>query len=96
MLPHNGNKYILVPMGHSINMSKNMKNKANNWIICENLKMINFLLCQQSGYIRYPCFPSLWDSRVKHRHWVEKTLSFRKQLIMDEHNVINEPFDRSL
>lgn len=27
--------------------------------------MVNFLLGQQGGYIKYPCFLCLWDSRIK-------------------------------
>ena len=44
----------------------------HNWVICVDLKMVNFLLAQQSGYTKYPCFIGLWDSRDKAQHWVKK------------------------
>ena len=34
-----------------------------------DLKMVNFLLQQQTGYKKYPCFLCYWDSRDKANHW---------------------------
>jgi hypothetical protein len=41
----------------------------HQWVICVDLKMVNFLLGQQSGYTKYPCFLWLWESRAKHEQW---------------------------
>ena len=30
----------------------------------KDLKMVNFLLGQQSGFTKYPCFLCMWDSRT--------------------------------
>ena len=82
LLLHNGNKYGSVPIGHSIHMKEkyeeiktvlhSIKYHEHNWLICVDLKMVNFLLGQQSGYTKFPCFLWLWDSRAKHLHWVQK------------------------
>ena len=53
--------------------------------------MVNFLLGQQSGYTKYPCFICLWDSRARSDHWVKKEWPERITLTVNECNVINEP-----
>ena len=53
--------------------------------------MVNFLLVQQSSYIKYPCFISLWDSRARNEHWVRKKWPERIKLTVNESNIINEP-----
>ena len=35
---------------------KRIKYTKHNWVICLDLKMVNFLLGQQSGYTKFPCF----------------------------------------
>ena len=35
----------------------------HEWLICVDLKMVNFLLGQQSSFTKYPCFLCMWDSR---------------------------------
>ena len=90
VLLHNGNKYASVPIGHSIHMKekyeeiktviKLIKYNEHNWIICVDLKMVNFLLGQQSGYTKYPCFLCLWDSRARLKHWVRKDWPSREKL----------------
>ena len=54
-------------------------------------KMVNFLLDQQGGYTKYPCFLCYWDSRADKDHWVRKKWLSRHRLIPAEKNVINEP-----
>lgn len=76
----NGNEYSTVPVGHSKHTKKNdkeikmmlniLKNQEHDWVICVDLKMVNFLLGQQSGCTKYLCFLCLRDSRTKERHWV--------------------------
>ena len=73
VLLHNGNKYGCIPIGHSTKMTEKQENIAvvlekiaysqHQWLICVDLKMVNFLLGQQGGYTKYPCFLCLWDSR---------------------------------
>ena len=101
VLLHNGNKYGSVPIGHSIHMKEkyeeiktvlhSIKYHEHNWLICVDLKMVNFLLGQQSGYTKFPCFLCLWDSRAKHLHWVQKDWPSREKLDVGKNNVINEP-----
>ena len=42
------------------------------WLLCVDLKMVKFLLGQQSGYTKYPRFICLWDSCARIDHWVKK------------------------
>ncbi|CAH0552824.1 unnamed protein product [Brassicogethes aeneus] len=75
VLLNNGNKLGSLPIAHSTKLKeeyptiaivlKKIKYNEHKWIICVDLKMVNFLLGQQSGYTKYPCFICLWDSRVK-------------------------------
>jgi hypothetical protein len=65
VLLNNSNKYGSIPIGHSTTMKEVYKafslvlEKINyqkhQWVICVDLKMVNFLLGQQSGYTKYPC-----------------------------------------
>jgi hypothetical protein len=98
---NNGNKYGSIPIGHSTKMKEEYKaislvlEKINyqehQWVFCEDLKMVNFLLGQQSGYTKYPYFLCLWDSRAKHKHWAGKDWSLREYMVVGGRNVINEP-----
>ena len=63
----------------------------HQWLICVDLKMVIFLLGQQSGYTKYPCFICLWDSRARSDHRVKKEWPERIALTVNECNVINEP-----
>ena len=53
--------------------------------------MVNFLLGQQFGYTKHPCFLCMWDSRDKANHWVKKDWEPRIKLKAGEENIINEP-----
>ena len=53
--------------------------------------MMNFLLGQQTEYIKYPCLMCLWDSRAKQQHWIKKCLPTRNALKVGEENIIREP-----
>ena len=59
--------------------------------ICVDLKMINFLLCQQRKYIKYPCFMCLWNTRARNVQWEKKEWSPRIEKTVNEANIINEP-----
>ena len=78
VLLHNGNIYgaiRMLPKTNMVTLKELMEQyehiklvldllqyKEHNWVICVDLKMVNFLLGQQGGYTKYPCFPCLWDS----------------------------------
>ena len=49
-----------------------IKCQDHNWVICVDLKMVSFLLGQQGGYAKFPCFICLWDSRDKQHRWSQK------------------------
>ena len=72
-------------------VSEKINYQEHQWVICVDLKMVNFLLGQQSGYTKYLCFLCLWDSRAKHEHWTRKDWPPREYLVIGEQNVINEP-----
>ena len=82
VLLHIGNLYGAIPIGHSVHLKEQyehiktvlqlLKYDEHKWIICVDLKMVNFLLGQQGGYTKYPCFLCLWDSRAKNKRWEQK------------------------
>ena len=79
---HNDNQYGSIPIGHSVTLKENYKNIkvvlerlkycVHQWLICLDLKMVNFLLGQQGGHIKYFCFLCYWDSRANEEHLVRK------------------------
>jgi len=101
VLLHNGNKYGSIPIAHSTKMKEQydiialvlekIKYHEHQWVICVDLKMVNFLLGQQSGHTKYPCFLCLWDSRDKTQHWVRKEWPRRENMDVGEKNIINDP-----
>lgn len=99
VLLHNGNKFHSLPIAHSTKVKeeyyvialvmKKIKYDEHKWVICVDLKMVNFLLGQQSGFTKYPCFICLWDSRAKTEHWKRKQWPSRETLVPGTPNVIN-------
>lgn len=79
---HNGNICRSIPIWHSVALKKEyatikvvlerLKYRDHEWLNCEDLKMVNFLLGQQGGDTKYPCLICYWDSRAKDEHWVRK------------------------
>ena len=53
--------------------------------------MVNFLIGQQGGYTKYPCFICSWDSRVTDQHWSKKVCPIHEQLVHADKNFVNEP-----
>ena len=53
--------------------------------------MVNYLLGQQGGYTKHPCFLCYWDSRAKSQHWVKDGWPERNNLKRRDKNIINEP-----
>ena len=73
---------------------KKINYAGHNWLICVDLKMVNFLLGQQGWYTKYPCFLCLWDCRQKGYHWIERNWSLRENMVVGKRNVIQEPLIR--
>ena len=53
--------------------------------------MVNFLLGQQSGFIKYPYFLCMWNSRDRAQHYTKKDWPLWEELVpCKEMNVIND------
>ena len=101
MLLHNGKRYVSLPIDHFTKLKKDYDNiktvlqklddDFRQWLICVDLKMVDFLLGQESGYTKYPCCICLWRSRARDDHWIKKGWPPRDSMRVSEANVINEP-----
>jgi hypothetical protein len=111
ILLHNGNKYAGIPIAHSTQLKEEyyislvlnkIKYHEHEWVICVDLKMVNFLLGQQSGYTRaifYVIYlalvlssPASYVSGIdKEEHWTRKNWPLRKNMEPGKLNVINNP-----
>ena len=99
VLLHNGNQYGSIPIGHSVTLKKNYENIkvvlerlkycVHQWLICVDLKMVNFLLGQQGDHTKYPCFLCYRDSRANEEHWVRKEWPPRNTIKPGEKNIVN-------
>ena len=49
------------------------------------------ILGQQAGYMKYPCFICLWDSRDKNQHYKKKIWPLRRSLKAGDPNVSKNP-----
>ena len=89
VLLHNGNKYSSITNGHSVQMKETHDNmdqllSALNYhdhslLICGDLKALGLALALQGGYIKYPCFLHLWDSRTDDQHYIRQEWPPRKR-----------------
>ncbi|ESO06027.1 hypothetical protein HELRODRAFT_160140 [Helobdella robusta] len=102
VLLHNGNQFASVPLAHSTKLKEKyeavkyvlemIRYDQHKWVICVDLKMVNFLLGQQSGFTKYPCFLCMWDSRDTAHHYTKKDWPVREELVpCRASNVINSP-----
>ena len=99
VLLNNTNVYAPIPIGHSTVLKEQydaiklvlerIQYSEHQWLICVDLKMVNFLLGQQGGYTKHPCFLCMWDSRAKVEHYIRRDWGGR-ELKVGEKNVINE------
>ena len=106
VLLHNGNQFASVPIAHSATLKEKYEAMKyvlekigydqHKWFICVDLKMVNFLLGQQSGFTKYLYFLCMWDSRDWAQHYTKKDWPLQKELVLSkERNIINDPlFDR--
>ena len=101
VLLDNGNEFGSIPIAHSTKAKETYESVKSvlhlisydhhKWIICVDLKMVCFLLGQQSGFTKYPCFLCLWDSRARSQHWEKREWPITEQMDVGEKNIINEP-----
>ena len=101
VLLHNGNRYTFIPLAHTVHLREayesiktvlNLINyKDHGSYICVDIKMVNILLGQQSGFTKYPCFLCYWDSRDRENHWTQKDWQKRNSITVGDKNIINEP-----
>ena len=90
-----------IPIGHFVTLKENYENIkvvlerlkycVHQWLICVDLKMVNFLLGQQRGHTKYSCFLCYWDSRVNEEHWASKEWPPRNTIKPGEKNIVNNP-----
>ena len=74
VLLHIGNVYGAVPVGQSAYLREDyddmrmvmdlLKYHEHNWVMCVDLKMVDFLLGQQRVFTKCPCFLCMLDSRA--------------------------------
>lgn len=76
-------------LGNKHDFSTSQKKKFNV-IDYVNLKMVIFLLGQQSGYTKYPCFNCVWDSWLNEDFESKKMKKKSDSLVFVETNVIKE------
>ena len=94
------NVYGSIPIGHSTTLKEkydaiksvlqHIKYNDHQWVICVDIKMVNFLLGQQIGYTKYLCFLCYWDGRDKKNHWNKKDWPVRDRQNVGEKNNIDE------
>ena len=91
VLLHNGNQFASVPIAHTTTLKEKYETvkyvletigyDQHKWFICVDLKMANFLLGQQSGFTKYPCFLCTWDSRGRAQHYMKKDWPLGEKLV---------------
>ena len=102
VLQHNDNRFASVPLAHSTTLKEKyeavkyvlekIRYYQHEWYVCVDLKMVNFLLGQQSGFTKYPCFMCMWDSRDRAQHYTKKDWPLREELVpCRARNIINNP-----
>ena len=101
VLLHNGNLFGAVPIEHSVCLREEdgdvkrvtafLEYDKHKSVISVDLKMVSFLLGQQRGYTKYPCFLCMWDSRTREKHWVEENWPPRSDLKPGDPDIVHEP-----
>ncbi|XP_027233923.2 uncharacterized protein [Penaeus vannamei] len=90
-LLHNDNQFASVPLAHATHtltekyeavkyVLEKIRYDQHEWVICVDLKMVNCLLGQESGYTKYPCFLCMWNSRDEFSHFTKKNWPVREEL----------------
>ena len=99
LLLHNGKTFASIPLAHSIHMQESYENMEilltklkyhdHAWKVCVDIKVLNMLQGQQSGYTKFPCFLCEWDSRYKKNHWVKREWPTRVSRTLGQKNITN-------
>ena len=94
-----GNQFACVSKRHSVVVKEHYLNvkmvlkrlvcSEVYWAIFVDFKMVNFLLGQQGGYTKYPCFLCFCDSRASTQHWVKKHWPGQEDLAVGDKNIIS-------
>ena len=66
-----------------------LKYHDHAWKVCVNIKVLNMLQGQQSGYTKFPCLLCEWDSRDKKNHWVKREWPTRVSRTLGQKNITN-------
>jgi len=96
-----GNKYGSIPIGHSVTLQEKYDNikvvlekiqyDEHQWVICVDLKMVCFLLGQQSGYTNYLIFYAYGIVEPKLNIGLEKIGQGGTVSMLGRKNIVNEP-----
>jgi len=99
VLPHNGNKFLSVPLAHATNRKESYENMKLlfgrikydefQWKLCSDLKVLALLLGMQLRYTKYCCLLCEWDSQHKKEDNVNKVWPKRTSLTPRENNIVN-------
>lgn len=81
VLLHNGNRHPSIPVAHSASLKEtydvmqtvldSVSYQRYQWDICGDFKALGILLGFQGGYVKYPCFLCLWDSRDTNKQYTK-------------------------
>ena len=69
--PSSASNYIEREYEHTKFLLEIISYNTQKWVVCVDLKMVNFLLGQQSGYTKFPCFLRLLDSGDRAKHYTK-------------------------
>ena len=73
-----------------MNVLVKIRDDQLEWDMCVELKMVNLLLGQQSGFTKYPCLMCMWDSRDRAQHYTNKEWPLWEELVPCRvRNIIN-------
>jgi len=59
------------------------------WKVCVDIKVLNMLQGQQSGYTKFPCLLCEWDSRDRKNHWIGRDWPARLSRTPGQKNISN-------
>lgn len=102
VLLHNGNQFASVPLVHLTTLKEKYEAvkyvlekicyAQHELLICVDLKIVNFLLGQQSSLTKHLCFLCMWDSRNTAQYYTKKDWPVQEELVpWRARNVINNP-----
>ena len=69
---------------------RKLKYHDHAWKVCVDIKVLNMLQGQQSGYTKFPCLLCKWlDSRDKKNHWVKREWPTSVSRTLGQKNITN-------